>query len=79
MVDATVLVFDRKGACWEWEETFPAVPRVGETLCFEELEGCATTGLEVRCTISEVQWRCDEQVSLLLVADVEENTPGDRE
>ena len=76
MVDAHVLIFDRKGACWEWEETFPALPRVGETLCFEELEGHSRVGLEVRCTISEVQWRCDEDVSLLLVADVVEEPSG---
>ena len=79
MVDAMVLVFDRKGACWEWKETFPAVPRVGETLCFEELEGYATTGIEVRCTISEVQWRCGEDVSLLVVADVVEEPSGEGE
>lgn len=79
MVDAMILVFDRKGTCWEWEQTFPAVPRVGETLCFDELEGSATVGIEVCCTISEVQWRCGEDVSLLIVADVVEEPSGESE
>jgi len=77
MVDAFILIFDRKGTCWEWQETFPAVPRMGETLCFDELENCATGSFDVRCTISEVQWRCGENVSLLLIADVEEEPSGE--
>jgi hypothetical protein len=69
MIDATVMVFDRQRASWDWEEAFPAVPRIGEALCFED----EATGADMMCRISEVWWRCGEdQPSLLVVADVKE-------
>ncbi len=77
MVEARVLVFDKKRDCWDWDETFPAVPRVGETLCFEPIIDGQLMDYEIFCTITEIQWRCDEDVSLLVVAEVNEESTGE--
>ena len=77
MVDAVIMIFDPDGASWEWEETLPAVPRVGETFCFDELQDYGDkVRTDVQCTVSEVQWRFADGFYLMIIADINNEEPG---
>ncbi len=69
MITARIMVF-AKDRTWDWEETFPELPRMGETLRFIEAEEDDPLDDGIYARIREIEWQYGTNVNVLVVADV---------